>query len=81
MNVENIISALQDAQTVVVTFPGTPNKTYTYKVPKEWKVEVGDELVVRSPWNGSVVVAVKEVMKTTTSTCRLSSLTNWLYLK
>ena len=81
MNVENIISALQDAQTVVVTFAGTPNKTYTYKVQKEWKVEVGDELVVRSPWNGSVVVTVKEVNEAMTSTCRLSSLTNWLYLK
>ena len=61
MNVENIISAMQDAKTVVVTFTGTPNKTYTYKVPKEWEVKVGDELVVRSPWNGSVVVTVKEV--------------------
>ena len=61
MNVENIISAMQDAQTVVVTYTGTPNKTYTYKVPKEWKVEAGDELVVRSQRNGSVVVTVKEV--------------------
>ena len=41
MNVENIISALQDAQTVAVVFTGTPNKTYTYKVPKSWEVKVG----------------------------------------
>ena len=64
MNVENIISALQNAQTVAVVFTGTPNKTYTYKVPKSWEVKVGDELVVRSPIDGSTIVKVKEVHDT-----------------
>ncbi len=61
MLVENLISAMQEAQTVSVMFKGTTNKQYTYKVPKDWEVKVGEFLVVDSPVEGFTVVEVKEV--------------------
>ena len=60
MNIENLISALQNIKTVKVKFSDTPNKGYTYKIPADWKVAVGDEVVVRSP-EGTKVVQVIEV--------------------
>ena len=60
MNIENLISALQNIKTVKVVFSETPGKGYTYKIPADWEVAVGDEIVVRSP-NGTKVVKVIEV--------------------
>lgn len=37
------------------------NSTYAYLVPKEWKVEKGDNLVVDSPNCGMVCVTVVEI--------------------
>lgn len=61
MQVENLLALLQEASTVGVKFEGTPSKVYTYKVRKEWNVQVGDELVVRTPLDGSTIVEVVEV--------------------
>ena len=61
MQVENLLALLQNASTVGVKFEGTPSKVYTYKVRKEWNVQVGDELVVRTPLDGSTIVEVVEV--------------------
>lgn len=61
MLVENLISAMQNAQTVAVMFKGTPHKEYTYKVPTNWEVKEGDTLVVDSPLEGLVTVAVTKV--------------------
>lgn len=58
MLVENLISAMQNAQTVAVEFKGTPNKEYTYKVPTDWEVKAGDTLVVDSTLGGLVTVSV-----------------------
>ena len=60
MNIENLISALQHIKTIKVKFPDSPSKGYIYKIPADWEVAIGDELVVRSP-NGTKVVQVIEV--------------------
>ena len=61
MQAENLIALMQDVKTVAVKFKNTPNKTYTYKVKPEWNVQVGDELIVRSPRDGTTVVEVVEL--------------------
>ena len=58
MQAENLIALMQDVKTVAVKFKNTPNQTYTYKVKPEWNVQVGDELIVRSPRDGTTVVEV-----------------------
>ena len=60
MNIENLISALQNIKTIKVVFSETPGKGYIYKIPADWEVAVGDEVVVRSP-EGTKVVKVIEV--------------------
>ena len=61
MQAENLIALMQNVKTVAVKFKATPNRTYTYKVKPEWNVQVGDELVVRSPRDGTTIVEVVEV--------------------
>ena len=61
MQAENLIALMQNVKTVAVKFKATPNRTYTYKVKPEWNVQVGDELVVRSPRDGTAIVEVVEV--------------------
>ena len=61
MQAENLIALMQDVKTVAVKFKNTPNQTYTYKVKPEWNVQVGDELIVRSPRDGTTVVEVVEL--------------------
>ena len=61
MQAENLIALMQDVKTVAVKFKNTPNQTYTYKVKPEWNVKVGDELIVRSPRDGTTVVEVVEL--------------------
>ena len=61
MQAENLIALKKKKKTVAVKFKNTPNQTYTYKVKPEWDVKVGDELVVRSPRDGTTVVEVVEL--------------------
>ena len=61
MQAENLIALMQDVKTVAVKFKNTPNQTYAYKVKPEWNVQVGDELIVRSPRDGTTVVEVVEL--------------------
>ena len=61
MQAENLIALMQGVKTVAVKFKNTPNQTYTYKVKPEWNVQVGDELIVRSPRDGTTVVEVVEL--------------------
>lgn len=61
VSIENLISSLQDnVQLVECTFQAS-NKLYTYKVPKDWAVVEGDQLVVDSPINGATIVDVSKV--------------------
>ena len=55
-----LISLLQNARTVAVTFKGS-SKLYTYKVPAGVELAVGDKAVVDSPIDGYVTVSVVKV--------------------
>lgn len=64
MNTNHLIALLQsDFQTIGVKFKdsrtGQPTeKEYTYKCPDSFNIEVGEEVVVESPYGGMVVVVV-----------------------
>jgi len=57
---EAIKRLIKNQQTVVVLFNGS-GKGYSYRVPCDWNVRVGDTLVVDSPLSGMTTVVVSHV--------------------
>lgn len=61
MNMRYAIALMQDNYiTASVTF-NSNEKRYRYKMPKTWNVQVGDHVIVDSPYKGLVVVEVVHV--------------------
>lgn len=61
MQVENLLSMLDDCYTIQARYNQGDTKTYTYKVPKQLELEVGDKVIVNSPRNGFTVVTVAAI--------------------